>query len=282
MKIVGNKWHKTGEQNEYQVKEIVAENSQYTLRRCIDNTGRELLLQIAADASYNDQLSKNAWFLTKLISQSDKIQDSVEATDLRQYYNYYLGFPELCDSTILHDQGARLVNVIGFRNVHKLSSVIPLVKIWKHSKGVDLPTSAWIIGKLLKIISFAHDCNIKIGDISGNNILIVPENHYVIIFNWGNSVIENGGIPAADVSNDIKTAAKLVLKTIIGNSDLRINETTNDESNSKYIGFVESLAEVGMSDARRAHQQFYELINSLCADSTSAWQSGFHKFTYRT
>lgn len=256
----------------YEIGAIVASNDQHKLRLCANSENQECLLQIATDRTTNDVVARNAWFLKRLSEEASQIEEKSEKP-----INYALAFPNLIESmTLSAEQGERLVNILRFNNVESIGSLIPLVKIWKDSLRVDLRTSAWIMGKLLKVISFAHDCRIEVKEINGNNILIDPDQHYVIVFDWSRSVFHEDAIPASIVRDEIKKAAILVIKAIGG--DLKAAcETAAD---LPYIRFLELLSMHGANDARIAHQQFYEVVDSLCSHPESTWKTGhFHKFT---
>ena len=253
---------------EYVVGKMVAVNSRYSLYSCNDAAGRELLLQ--APISDNYAVSRNAFILDMLASRSLEVEEEYSNGDL----NYDLGFPELCDSFMVKE---KQVNVLGFRgNVASVGSIVPVVKIWKDNLRVDLRTSAWMIGKLLKLLVFAHENSehlIQIGNISGNNVLIEPDQHYVIVFDWSGAVIHNAwkGIIVRD---EIKSAAQLVVKTI-GDLD---HACVNDED-KVYINYLRLLAMDGESSASKAHKAFYDIVDSLCENDRSVWERGFYKFT---
>lgn len=274
----------------YTIGDVVAENKDYRLRKCWETiTGRELLLQIANDISKSAGLSRNAWILTKLANSAEEI-DEKRNTESKKPLGFKYGFPELLDSAIVSidslitirddivdwgDQRTRQVNVLGFRNVNSLVNIIPLVKLWKDSLRVDLRSSAWMLGKLLKLISFAHSNQFEIGDISGNNILIDPNNHYIIAFNWANAIIHEDGVPSSIVKQEIKKAASLIIKAL--GEDLSL--TIVNDADNVYVDYIKHLATNGESDTFEAHKTFYEIVDSLCNNPDSVWKPGFYKFT---
>lgn len=257
----------------YEIGEVVAENARYRIRQCRNSSGRELLFQVAIDAAQNQYLSRNAWFLTKLRKRSDDIDAKQIATGNRPY-NYRLGFPELIEDIIVESQGSRQLNILGFVGIDKLSKVIPLVKLWKDSLRVDLRSSAWMMGKLLKIISFAHDNRIAVGDLSGNNVLIDPDQHYIIVFDWSQATIHEGNVPAKSIREEIKLAAQLIIKAL--GDDLECART--NDLDLSYTNYLQYLATNGESDAVKAHKNFYNVVDSLCENPDSTWELGFYNF----
>jgi serine/threonine protein kinase len=265
-----------GKNGTYEVDALVAENSLSRLRSCTDATGREMLFQIALDAGKNAELSRNGWALTTLKDASDEVEEQYKAGGHDGKLNYELGFPELTDSFIFDGQGSRQVNVLRFREVPKLESVIPLLKIWKGGLRVDLRTSAWILGKLLKTISFAHDNRIQVRKIAGNNVLIEPDRHYVMVFDWSDMIVHGRSVPLSIVREEIKAAAELAIKAVGGDLD-RACECDTDPL---YTGVLQSLATSGTSDAGKAHSMLYGAVDALCDDpNNTSWKRGFHEFT---
>lgn len=173
----------------YQIDKLVGENEAYRLYTCIDaSTGRECLLQIAADTTYNGRLSRNAYVLKELERASAKLEEEYAKVkeDPKVMLNYQLSFPELVDSFNSPEQSDRKINVLAFRCVESVGDVIPLINITERDGlRVDLRTSAWVMGKLLKIMGMARNEGIStVSVLSDDNILIVPNQHYVIIFDW--------------------------------------------------------------------------------------------------
>jgi len=264
-----------GKNGTYTTGDLVAENDRYRLRACTNQDGRELLLQAAVESDRNSVISRNAWILEQLKTAAIDIEVEYEEAGGKGHLNYNLGFPELCDSLILESQGSRQVNIIGFCGVKAVETIIPLIKIWKDSFRVDLRTSAWIMGKLLKTISFAHDHRIQVMNLSGNNILIQPDQHYVLIFDWSSAVVHEESVPGSIRRQEIQAAAQCIIKALGNDLDrARVND-----ADLPYTNYLQLLASSGESDAIKAHQTFYELINSLCANPNSVWENGFYEFT---
>ena len=259
----------TGNNSDYVVGKMVAKNSRFLLYSCNDLSGRELLLQIpVAD---NSVTAKNAYILQSLAFRSLKTEEEYRKVGGNGDLNYDLGFPELCDSFMLK---AKQVNVLGFKNVVSVGSIVPVVKIWKDNLRVDLRTSAWMMGKLLKLLSFAHEGGsglIQIGNISGNNVLIEPDQHYVIVFDWSNAVVHDCW-KSAIVRNDIKAAAQLIVRAIGGFDCATAEEMI-------YVDYLRLLSVDGESSASKAHKAFYDIVDSLCENERSVWAREFYKFT---
>ena len=129
------------------------------------------------------------------------------------------------------------------------------------------------MGKLLKIISFAHDNNYTIGNISGNNVLIEPDKHYVIVFNWSMAEFHHDKVPASDQRREIQAAANLAIK-LLGDA---LDKTC--DADLPYVHYLRSLVMDGEYSAREAHRTFYEIVDALCEIPDSSMVAGFHEFT---
>ena len=268
MKIKGNN-------GTYEVGDIIADNKEIRTRRCTGAEDRELLCQIAVDSSKNAGLARNALMLTQLAEASNRVEAEYASQGGTVPLNYNIAFPELIDSFVLLEQGARQINILGFRHVSELHRLIPLVKLWKQGLRVDLRTSAWIMGKLLKTIAFAHNNSVEVSDISGNNVLIEPDQHYVFVFNWASAITHDGEVPSTVIREEIKRAAKVVIRAL--GDDLEV--ACPNEVDLPYVNYLYHLATSGESNAFRAHKTFYEVVDALCENPDSEWERGFYKFT---
>lgn len=260
-----------GKHDEYEVGELVAECDEYRLRKCVLGD-RELLFQIATDQKHNPTLARSAWALKRLAGASDDIEAEYKSIGGEGALNYDMGFPEVLESFVFAEQGSRQVNILGFRFVDKLGSVVPIVKLPKQSLRVDLRTSAWILGKLLKTIMFAHDNRFEIGAVSCNNVLIQLDHHFVFVFDWSKVVLHDGPVPASIRRGEVKAAAQCAIKALGGD----LERAREDEADLRYTKYVQLLATSGESDAGKAHQTFYEIVDGLCEDPDSVWKKGFY------
>ena len=264
-----------GSNAEYEVGRKVAETSDFRLYLCATKSDdRTLMLQIASDTSKNGRLDRNALYLRMLSEYANKLEQEFAKSreDDRKFLNYDLAFPELIESFIFEEQGGRRVNVLGLKFIDDPGSMtIPLYNlVHKDKHVVDHKTNIWIFGKLLKIIDFAHTAQFSIEDVSLGNLLIEPDEHYVVVFNWLNAKYHDGPVPNVEVRKDIQSAAGVALD-LLGND--AIDHVPRDEAErfEKYISFIKDLARHGHRNAHIAHQRFYELVDSL-------WEKKFHKF----
>lgn len=89
---------------------------------------------------------------------AERIDEEYGQTHNGQKLNYQIGFPKLVENFISEEQNGRRVLVIRLTMSNSLSEIFPIDKIREIERvRVDPKTSVWILGKLLKIIAFAHD-----------------------------------------------------------------------------------------------------------------------------
>ncbi|HEU0051352.1 MAG TPA: hypothetical protein VFQ60_04855 [Patescibacteria group bacterium] len=264
-----------GRNGRYEVTgDAVADAGAYRLYRCSqEGADGEKLLQIATDKANNGELDRNAYFLRELASRASELElkYAKKRKDEKSFLNYNLEFPELVETFVCPEQGNRRINILAFRNVERVEQMVPISNIiGKDHQRVDLRTSAWILGKLLKLFVFAHSEGISVGRLDASNILIEPKQHYVLIFDWSKAKEHaNGRIPDEIKRGEIKKIASVVIELI---SDDKGLPAEFEEKEADYLVALQELAESNQGSAERAHQRFYGLITRL-------WGRQFHPFT---
>lgn len=259
----------------YTVGAMVAKMAAYRLYLCAIAGGeRQCLFQIASTIERNGVLDRMAYLLGILLEHAEKLeaeyhesQDNPEAK-----LNYQLLFPELIDSFEFAEQGGRRVNVLGFRNVNDTRQMVPLSNLVRKDRHrVDLKTSVWIMGRLLKVLSFAHGRGIAVGDMSSRNVLIEPDHHSVVVFDWGGAQKFPDGVPTLNVRTDIMGAARTVIEVLGGSVETGFPNDGTDAF-APYAERLTALARYGERDSDQAHREFYGLVDGL-------WPRAYHPFT---
>lgn len=253
--------------NVFQVGERVGDASNYSIYMCMhtrDGTKRQCLLQIAKTIEDNGGLQRAAYILDKLQRKAVEVEEKYarEKEDPKKRLNYQLHFPEILDSFLCTEQKKRWINILAFRNVDDVTKVVPLRNLTeKDGLRIDQRSSAWIMGKTLKLLGFVFDAGISI-DAGGNNILIYPEEHYVLFFDWSAARVYLDGVPAEVRCRIIAQAAQSVIVALGGAND----------GDKTYSDYLLRLARGSESNAERAHGNFYELVDAL-------WPHEFYPFT---
>lgn len=260
----------------YSVGKMVAETETYRLYLSkYEETGRQCLLQIATSVEHNGKLDRAVFIIKELSSRADSVEKEYAKvkTDPNQMLNYGLSLPEVIDSFVCEEQGKRRINILAFKNVENVSSMVPLINITtKDRLRVDLRTSVWIMGKLLKLLAFTQSEGISIGLVSGNNILIEPDQHYVLVFDWSEAQMHSGIISREIRSKEIVQAAQATIRVLGGDPETEFIPNDGDEKFAPYIDYLLQLARATESNTERAHASFYELVDTI-------WKREFYQFT---
>ena len=192
-----------------------------------------------------------------------------------KFLNYHYFFPQLLETFVSPEQENSRISLLSFSHVAKsLSKLSPIGHLIAREKiRIDPRSSAWILGKLLKLLSFAHDQGIAVGNLTGENILINREQHYVMVADWTQAIISPGTLPISTTKKEIAQVAIETTLALNGNSKngkLRPSEQLSDD---RYESFIRDLiTESYEYDAFTIHSKFYKLIRSI-------WPSKFHPFT---
>jgi len=262
--------------SKYLVGDLVAATDAYRIYNCTqEDSGRQCLMQIASAVGHNGDLARASYILRELKLSADEQEKKYKDAgghEPQMLLNYQLGFPELVDSFVCEDMEHRQANVLAFRSIEEVRSVVPLSNITtKDRLQIDLRTSGWIMGKALKMMVLAHhNSGIAVRLMNGNNILLSPEQHYVIIFDWSRAQLYPGDIPLEERRRDISQTAQAVI-TVLG-SNFRKGAASEDKCVKQYVDYISRLARGVDGDAKRAHKKFYELVDAL-------WKREYYPFT---
>ncbi len=263
-----------GKEFSYHVGSLVAKTGSFQFYLCEQvETGRSCFLQVALEVEKNGVLDRASYLLRELLDRSDKLEEEYAKVkeDPKDLLNYQLGFPELVE-TFLSSKGFR-VNILAIREVEQPQNMVPLARmVHKDRLRVDLRTSVWIMGKLLKILTFAHDQGIAIGQVSAGNIMIEPDQHYVVVFDWSAAQILTDEVPRATQQAEISQAAQAVILALGGKVGARFIPDDGEEGYDPYTNHLWRLAEGVESNAGKAHERFYGLVDGL-------WKREFYPFT---
>lgn len=258
----------------YIVGDLAAETPEYRLYLCtLEGEGRQYLLQVATDIAQNGGLDRAAYILTTLLEHAGRLEEEYARVrdNPKKKLNYQLCFPDLIDGFVSPDQGDRRINILAFREVEDPRLMVPLHNIvHRDNRRVDIRTSVWILGKLLKTLVFVNDADFTINQVTPGNILIEPDKHYVVVFNLTAAEKHPEGVSSAAARDEIKRAAEVVLEVLGGTMEGGVPDD-GSEQYSRYIEHVIALAQDGDRTAFAAHQAFYALVDQL-------WPRGFHPF----
>jgi hypothetical protein len=210
MKIIGKEF-------EYEVVDgCIGQTDTFTLYECKLPDDKPGILKIAKEVENNGILDREALILGTLLETALKVEkNDAEKGGEKSKLGYQCFFPKLVEYFVSSDQGGRCVLILDFSEVaKKLTDLVPLDHIMsREQKRIDPKTSAWIMGRLLKLLHFANWLGISV-TINGDNILINPERHKVVIFDWSKSTIVQGPVQKDISREEISSAAKKLLQLL--------------------------------------------------------------------
>lgn len=256
----------------YGVGQMLGKSDRFTLYECVREACTPGILKIAENTNHNNSLDHEAFMLRLMSAKAAELEDqNLEETP----FNYANFFPVLIDSFIAENQEGRRINILGFpKPIETLGQLTPISALREIERvRVDPRTGAWILGKILKVLSFAHDQGISVGLVVGSNILIERNMHGLIIFDWTRSVTYHTYIvPQERVQSELSETGRIVTLALGG--DPKTGELPHDDQliEGRFKEFLHRLTCGGMVSARRTHYDFYKLIWAL-------WPREFHRFT---
>lgn len=223
------------------------------------------ILKIATDSKYNGLLDKEAYFLKEMREEADALEEEFSKKKKDDVFlNNHFFFPQVIETFISPEQGNRRITMLSFSDISKkLGDLTPLSFITdRDNSAVDPRTSAWILGKLLKLLVFTHGQGILINDISSDNILINKKEHYVAIFDW-TSATRTETLTAEETANEISLITQEVVEILGGDSETGDLPSDDQLSDNQYQDFLKQLIAKKHPSASIAHRAFYDLIWSL-------------------
>jgi hypothetical protein len=94
----------------------------------------------------------------------------------------------------------------------------------------------------------------------------------VVIFDWLAARINPDGLSSETKRAEISQAAKAVIAVLGGNLETDYVPDDGDEAFAPYASYIIGLAKEREGDAKRAHDEFYRLVDSL-------WKREYYPFT---
>lgn len=259
---------------EYRIeRRQIGETERFRLHRATLPDGGNGIAVVAKGIEHNGSLERFAFVLDQLRERAAFLEAEYAKVkdDPNSFLNYRICFPDLVDSFVNDEDGLRIM-IVRFHNVaDDVGRLVPLSQLVGSGKRVDPKTSAWIVGKLLKVLAFAHDFGVSVGLVTADNVLIEPDEHYVVLFDWSYASFGEGGF-ALSGADEAKQAAAIAFDILGGNPDKGTLPEHEQLADDRYASFLKRLADGEILSASRAHEEFYELIRSL-------WPRQYHPFT---
>lgn len=240
----------------YQIGKLVAETDRYRLYLCKSDIGSHLC-QVATTIEVSGKLDLAVYVLGNLLERSEYYESVYSEKHPGKKLNYDRLFPTVTSSFASKDQGERRINILSFKDIDDIEKTVPLSSLLQKDKlRISLESSAYIMGRLLKLLGIVHDCCFAI-NITGSNILIQPDNHSVVVLDWSSTTSYPDKVPEGIVRENIKSAANAILDAIANYQD---NPEICDRAES-YVEYLRTLSVNGNKSADKAHFEFYEIAH---------------------
>jgi hypothetical protein len=237
------------------------------------------VLKIANDPRWNVDLDREAFVLEKLGRRAGYLEGEyakrpgAKPTSL---LNYQISFPRLVESFVSGDpeHAGLAVTVVDFaESCEELSELAPVRFIAERDRcRVDAGTSVWILGKLLKVLAFAHSEGVSVGAVTSGNVMVHRDRHYVVVFDWSLAEVHPDGVPSESRCEEISEAARIAIGALGGDPDEGTIPPDDDLADDRYAEMLRDLASGRIGDALKAHGDFYELVDLI-------WKRGFRPYT---
>lgn len=207
----------------------------------------------------------------------EAINREIEAT-LNRRLHFDLLFPSLVENfTSSEGQGRRQINILSFTDMDA-REFMPLTQIMAKNQRVDLKTSAWIIGRMLKLLGFVIMSRVS-ASFTPEKFLLGPEKHHLMLLDWVNAHTVFGS-SVEDVNLNILRIGQCGLDLIGATYDQKNWEYAYplEENEYEYIDFLHRMATLSgnfyrsYDDALVPHRLFYSVVDR-------AWGKAYHPFT---
>jgi hypothetical protein len=266
----------SGKQGVYLIDRFLGETSTFRLYRCFVDSedSPQLILKIAKDQDYNGILDREAYLLNWLRRKADEIQRDYTAKGNAGELGYHLAYPQVLDSAEVSDQGGRRVMVLRFEIAEVLEELVPLSMVRKRDRvRIDMWTSAWLLGKYLKLLTFVHQVGVSVGNLTPSNLLAQRDAHLIAVFDWTKAERYHAGIVPQDRAQSELLAVVRAVRSLLMEVDGKsIPPDNHQDPDGRYRAKLEEMMLGREVDALHAHAAFYELVEEI-------WGRRFHPWT---
>lgn len=241
------------------ITEPLAEGECVRYYFCDPPEGGTALLAVAASKELNDVLEQTEQTLAKLAAAAERYERE-NAQRGGKPLSYDRLFPRVGHAAVSPEQGGRRVHTL----LLPPGTGLPLAVITENGDRVDLKTGAWIMGRMLKLLGFAHAVGMTV-PVEEAGILIDPDRHGLAFYDWTRARSWPEGVPPEREAAAVAAAAGLCLK-LTGEPD----DCTPGERD--YLALLRDMAALRYDSAMAAHRDFYTIIRQI-------WGIAFHPFT---
>lgn len=263
--------------NVYTIGGLLGQNEVYDTYKCTLSDGRICFAKVAASSAMNGRLDREAYILAQVAEHAARVEASyAEKFPGSGPLNYHICFPEVEETFLFADkEGKRRVNIVSFFELTEhITDLAPMAYIGSRElTRVDPKTSAWMIGKMLKLLVFTHSIGLSLGNLSGEKILLQRDNHLVALLDFTSAVFTSDDRLDEELARaEIMQLAQAVFDVLGG--DFALGTIPEDEQmpDDRYAVFLKSLADGKETSAKNAHKMHYSLIEEM-------WGKKYHPYT---
>jgi hypothetical protein len=221
-------------------------------------SGQLGLFKLAFEATHNGLVRREFDLLQRLQRRAQEIDAEVVA-DGGSPLLYGAQFPTSLESV---DAGERFGMFLGFHESIKHYSAFQPIGLLLRDEFVDLRTAAWVLGKGLRLLDFAHRLNsVTVGFIGPSNLLLETVHHGVFVLDWSRAQEFNSSVARQEVIS----LAKIIWWAVGGTAEAEpplAGEVLTAEGHNQYVAFLQRLV-AGELDAGEAHAALYRLADEL-------------------
>ena len=231
------------------------------------------ILKVSSDAEGNGRLDREALVLKDIQAEVLRLRASEKPGATDGALRYEKCFPRVRESFLFKEQGNRRVNIIDMLDTDAVQSLVPLEQ-WRTRERVRLDpnSSAWLMGRLMKVFTLTHPIGVSVGKIDGGNILVNPNKHRAIFFDWTEAHQYTQYVPPEKVGEEIAQTARQVFLALGGNVSKGTLPSHDQLSDTRYAELLLDFMSGSERDPDKAAQRFYKLIREM-------WDKEFHPFT---
>lgn len=240
----------------------------YRVRSVAD--GEIKLLKVPYDKLCNNLIQNEADFLRFLAEKSEESERKNEELGNVYLIHYDWLFPVLEDSFLTGpEQGGRQMNLLSIRDA-QVDDFVPLAKMFSDYR-VDARTSAWMLGRMLKLQTFVEQCGASFCA-HRDYIIFEPKNHRLVYLNWLDATRNPDN--CEDNVASLKESVNCFMCWTNWYSEEEGLEYDSDrfKNEAKLLKTYSFLAEYEI-DAMEAHYMLYKTLDSI-------WERNYYPFTY--
>ena len=256
-----------------------AEHTVYLVTDVAD--GNWYMLKVSVDIPGNGRLDREALVLKDIQTEVARILLAEKPGSVSGGLRYEKCFPRLRESFLFTEQGNRRINIIEIPATDSVRDLVP-IEHWR-TRGIEIgpnlvkvridpKSSAWLIGRLLKVFTLTQPIGISVGKIDGGNILVNSEKRRAIFFDWTDAHQYDKYVPSEKAGEEIASATKEVFLALGGSLAKGTLPPSDQLTDDRYAQLLLQFMSGAERNPDKAALRFYKLVREM-------WEPAIHPFT---